>query len=281
MGVRRSIRVLLLLAWALPSQSQPISETGENLTPAQGQALVETALANELRAAQSQSHPMRYELRKTSPHLTTTKEIFETKDGDVARLLSINDKPLSTEDDQNETTRLQELFNDPRRQRHRKQAEDEDTGRALRVLRVLPDAFLYEYAGPVAGQPGSVEKFNFKPNPRFSPPDLETQVLTALAGEIWIDARLKRVVRLEGHLQQGVDFGWGILGHLNKGGWITIQQADVGADQWRMVRFQMAMSGRVVFKTRVFDTTIEQTRFAPLAQGMTYRQAVTALLATQ
>ena len=69
-----------------------------------------------------------------------------------------------------------------------------------------------------------------------------------MTGEIWIDPVHLRVVRLEGHLQQDVDFGWGILGRLNKGGWIVIEQADVGGGQWRTVRFQMQMSGRVVFK---------------------------------
>ena len=48
---------------------------------------VDRALANEYSAAQDASHPMRYELRKTSPHWTSTKEICETKDGDVARLV--------------------------------------------------------------------------------------------------------------------------------------------------------------------------------------------------
>ena len=42
-----------------------------------------------------------------------------------------------------------------------------------------------------------------------------------MIGEIWIDPVHQRVVRLEGHLQQDVDFGWGILGRLNKGGWIA------------------------------------------------------------
>ena len=80
------------------------------------------------------------------------------------------------------------------------------------------------------------------------------------------------MVRLEGHLQQDVDFGWGILGRLNKGGWIVIEQADVGPDmgigQWRTVRFQMQMSGRVVFKNRIFDTTEEETGYAPLPSGI-------------
>lgn len=249
------------------------------MAPAQGQALVETALANELRADQDQSHLMRYQLRKTSPHLTTIKEIIETKDGYVARLVSINDQPLSSADDQTESARLQELLSEPRKQRHRKQAEDADAGRALKVLRALPYAFDYQYAGAVNGAAGKVEKFTFTPNQSFSPPDLETQVLTAMTGAIWIDSLHQRVVRLEGHLQQGVDFGWGILGHLDKGGWIAIEQADVGEGQWRIVRFQMAMSGRVIFKTRVFDTTEEETHFAPLPTEITYQKAVGMLLA--
>ena len=71
-----------------------------------------------------------------------------------------------------------------------------------------------------------------------------------MTGEIWIDLSTERVTRLEGHLQQDVDFGWGILGRLNKGGWIVIEQADVGEHQWRIVHFKMSMSGRVVFKTK-------------------------------
>jgi hypothetical protein len=103
-----------------------------------------------------------------------------------------------------------------------------------------------------------------------------------MTGEIWIDPAQQRVVRLEGHLQQDVDYGWwGALGHLSKGGWIVIEQADVGPDMgingWRTVRFRMQMSGRVFFRTRVFDTTEEQTQYAPLRQGMSYQQAIQML----
>ena len=119
-----------------------------------------------------------------------------------------------------------------------------------------------------------MEKFTFTPNPKFDPPDLETQVLTQMTGEIWIDTAQERVARLEGHLQQDVDFGWGILGRLNKGGWIVIEQADVGEHQWRIVHFKMSMSGRVVFKTKVFDTTEDESQFAPLPVGLSYQQAI-------
>jgi hypothetical protein len=272
--VRRFGYQLLCLIWVSVAFGQPAPPGAAPLTAAEGQALLDRALANELKAAQDTSHPMRYDLRKTSPRLTTTKEIFETRDGEVARLLAINDQPLSAADETKEDARLNELLGDPARQRHRKQAEDDDANRALMVLRALPTAFVYQYAGQVEGAHGLVEKFTFKPNANFSPPNLETEVLTAMAGEILIDPASERVTRLEGHLQQDVDFGWGILGRLNKGGWIAIDQADVGGGLWRVVRFQMQMSGRVVFKNRVFDTTEEESKFVPLATGLSYRTAI-------
>jgi hypothetical protein len=241
---------------------------------AEAQALVQRALAAELRAAQAHDHPMRFLLRKTSPRLTTTKDILETKDGLVARLVSINDKPLTAEDIEKEEARLNALLNDPSLQQHRRQSEDQDTGRALRVLRALPRAFLYEYEGT---DPSGTERFRFHANPDFSPPDLETQVLTQMSGELWIDPVHERVTHLDAHLLQDVDFGWGILGRLNKGGWITIDQSEVGDNQWRIVHFKMSMTGRVLFKTRSFDTTEDQSRFVPLTAGLDYRKAIEIL----
>jgi hypothetical protein len=282
-------RAAQVISQPVNGNGQPASRTGDTLPPAQAQALVVRVLVNELQAAQDTSHPMRYQLRKTSPRLTTTKEIYETRDGDVARLVAINDKPLSAADQQTEDARLQALLIDPGKQRRRKQTEDADAGRVLKVLRALPSAFLYQYAGSGQGPSGMVEKFIFRPDPNFSPPDLETQVLPAMTGEMWIDAAHQRVVRLEGHVRQDVDFGWGILGRLNKGGWIVIEQADVAQDmgpnmgigQWRMVHFQMAMSGRVVLKNRTFDTTEEESRFAPLPVGLGYQKAIEMLRAGQ
>ncbi len=273
-AVGRLFALLCLFVSAAMTQAQQAAPPADVLSPTQAQALVDRTLANELKSAQDPEHPMRYMLHKSSPHLTATKEIVETKDGAVARLLSINDSPLSPDAAQKEEARLDALLRDPDQQRHRKQAEDADTGRALKVLRALPTAFLYHYDGCADTPAGKIQKFTFKPNPEFNPPDLETEILTAMNGELWIDAARQRVMRLEGHVQRDVDFGWGVLGRLNKGGWIVIEQADVGGGTWRMVRFQMQMSGRVFWKTRVFDTTEEETQFEPVSEGLNYAQAI-------
>ncbi len=245
--------------------------------PAQTPALVQSAFANELKAAQDTTHPMRYRMRKSSPRLTTTKELIETEDGTVAMLVAVDDKPLTPADAEKEQDRLQTLLNDPSKQRHRKQSEADDMERALKVLRVMPTAFLYADAGPVTTGAGTAEKFTFVPNPNFDPPDLETHALTALSGELLIDTAQARVVRLEGHLQQDVDFGWGILGRLSKGGWIIIDQAQVGEGAWRVVKFQMQMTGRLLIRTRTFETTEEQSHFSSVPAGLGYQQAISML----
>ena len=279
----RNFSGLLLLSLAMPAvshgQSAAAPPPGSEPRGSEpwSSELVRRALATELSAARDSSHPMRYRLRKSSPRLTSTKEIIETRDGAVALLVSIDDKPPSQLDEQKEKARLDGLLTDPGRQRRRKQSQETDTERALKVLRALPRAFLYQYAGTAANGSGTVERFTFTPNPAFNPADLETQVLTALSGEIWIDAAHERVVRLEGRLKQDVDFGWGILGRLNKGGWIVIEQAELSGGQWRIVRFKMVMTGRVLFKTRSFDTTEEETQFAPVPAGLSYRQGIQML----
>ena len=243
--------------------------------------LVARALANELNAAQDSRHPMQYQLRKSSPRLTTTKLVIETKDGAVARLLTVNDNELSPADRQKDDARLEALLADPGRQHKHRQTEQDDTGRALKVLRVLPRAFLYQYTGSETNGAVTLARFAFSPNPKFSSADLELLVLTAMSGTLTIDATHERVVRLEGRLQQDVDIGWGILGRLNKGGWLTIEQADVGGGLWRITRFQMDMNGRVFFKTKSFNTTEDESQFAPVPADLTYQQAIQMLRSRQ
>jgi hypothetical protein len=261
---------------AVAALGQPAAAS---LTPTQAQALVTRALATESQAAQeltALSHPMRYRLHKSSPRLTSTKVIAETRDGDVARLIAINDQPLNQADEQQEQARLDALLNDPSRQRHRKQSEDNDTARAMKVLRVLPVAFLYQFTGMGSAATGTVAKFTFKPNPQFAPPDIETGILTAMAGEIWVEPIQERVVHLAGSLQQDKEIALGIV-QMDKGGWVEIDQADVGGQQWRIVRIRLKMDMRILFKGKSSDSVQEFSQFQPLPADLSYRQAIQML----
>ena len=85
------------------------------------------------------------------------------------------------------------------------------------------------------------------------------------------------MTRLEGHLEQDTNYAWGILGKLNKGGSVIIEQVDVGGRQWRIARVQMQMNLRILFKTKNIDTTEEMTEYTPAPSGIDYRQAIQML----
>jgi hypothetical protein len=123
---------------------------------------------------------------------------------------------------------------------------------------------------------GTVAKFTFKPNPQFAPPDLETGILTAMAGEIWVDPVQERVVHLAGSLQQDKEIALGIV-QMDKGGWVEIDQADVGGHQWRIVRLRLKMDMRILIKDKSSDSVQEFTQFQPLPADLSYRQAIQML----
>jgi len=223
------------------------------------------------------THLMRYRLCKRSPRLATTKWIVETQDGDVAHLVAFNDQPLSPDRQQLEDNRIHALLSDPALQRHRLQREAQDSERLRKIIHALPDAFLYHYADILNTPQGAVYRLIFQPNPAFNPVDLETQVLKAMAGELWIDVASQRVTRLQCTRIRDIEYGWGFFGKLDKGGSLLIEQQNIGANQWRITRMVLAMNARLLFKPVQLDTTLEMSDYAPVPSGIDYRQGISIL----
>ncbi len=68
-------------------------------------ALVRRAIQHRFDSAPNQP-PLRYLLRKQDGPRDNTKDIIETRDGDVARLVALNGQPLSAQANQDELDRL-------------------------------------------------------------------------------------------------------------------------------------------------------------------------------
>lgn len=241
-------------------------------------AIVKRATHNEL-AASGSAHPYRYTLRKSDDGKITTKEIIETKDGDVARLIAVGDKPLSPDAETAEIERLKNLIADPSIQAHRKQREQADADRANEMVRLLPNAFIYHFEGMVDGPNGPCYRLSMRPNPSFKPPDREAEVYHGMAGELWIDQKEERLVKLDVHLIADVDFGWGIVGQLYKGGKILVEQKDVGDGHWEQTLLRLNLEGKILLiKSLIIDTTETESDFAPVPANWTYQDAARALL---
>ncbi len=227
MSTRISVLGLILMALLAAGICSAPAQQSAAVDPT---ALVRRAIQHRFDSERNQP-PLRYLLRKQDGPRDNTKDIIETRDGDVARLVALNGQPLSAQANQDELDRLNLLANHPEVQQHRKFREQKDADRVNRLMRLLPDAFLYRFEGMVPCAAGQCYRLSFSPNPRFTPPDVEAAIFRGMAGEVWIDQTQERLTRLDAHLISNVDFGWGILGKLDEGGTIQIEQADIGGSQ--------------------------------------------------
>ena len=75
----------------------------------------------------------------------------------------------------------------------------------------------------------------------------EARVYHALAGEIWIQPQLKRLVKIDAHIMTEIDFGYGLLGRIEKGGTFQIEREQVAENRWKTSVLDVHISGRVVF----------------------------------
>lgn len=280
-GVRSIFGARFLTGMLLGLMAAPVFAAAQSPTPEAVAAnpvdLVRRAAHNELNASNG-GHPFRYKLHKIDDGRITTKEIVETKDGDVARLIATQDEPLSSEANQAELNRLNNLMEHPELQERRHKREQEDSNRANEMIRLLPDAFLYHFEGMVNGPNGPCYRLTFKPNPNFDPPDRQAEVYHGMAGELWIDQAQERMVKLDAHLIDDVEFGWGILGKLYKGGSIQVDQADVGEHHWETTHLKLNLHGKALFfKTLDFETTEDASDFAPVPPQINYKDAIKLL----
>ncbi len=240
-------------------------------------ALVRRATQNAL-AERSRHQPLRYQVRKVDKRSDTTKEIVETKDGAVARLIAIDGKPLSAESDQAELRRLNHLSGHPKLQEQRRKREQEMSDRVNRLMRLLPEAFLYRDEGMTPCKSGQCYRLGFSPNPQFDPPSDEAKIFRGMAGEVWIDPTEERMVKLDARLIEDVNFGWGIIGRLHKGGTILLEQTNVGSHRWELTHMKLSLAGKALLvKSLDIQTTEDKSDFSPVSPGMSYRQAIQLL----
>src|SRR5215467_5461801 len=216
--------------------------------------LVREAIAQEVSAAnQSQTKHM-FRSRRQTPKGSQTHLYVETNDAMAGMLIAVNDQPLSEQQLQAERNHLFWLSGNPEALRKKRAREKEDADRTLRILKAIPDAFRYEYAGKETGIPGlgkagdELIKLNFTPNPGYSPPSHVEQVLEGMQGELLIDTRARRIAKIEGTLFRGVSFGWGIIGHLDKGGHFMVKQGDLGLGdgEWGITEISMDIMGKIL-----------------------------------
>ena len=246
--------------------------------------IVRRAVHNEIASNQSSGMHFRFKDEKRTPQLSQTKLIVETRDATAGLLVMQNGQPLTPKQRHEEEARLANYAQSPQELRKKKRDEKEDAEHTERILRALPDAFLYQRAGTEPGRPGlgapgdELVRLNFRPNPDYNPPSHVEQVLTGMSGNLLIDITQNRIAEINGTLTKEVGFGWGILGHLDQGGRFLVQQADVGEHQWEVTRMQLSFTGKVLFVKKIsIHSNDTFSDFHPVPGNLTFAQGVELL----
>src|ERR1035441_6810749 len=241
---------------------------GPDLQPSAND-FMKDVVANEMTDRTQHSNWM-YRITKVVDQQRLAELEVETKGGPVHRLITINDTPLDSAQQQQETVRQEQLIRDPSQQLAVKKQNDADELRLENFVRLLPNAFLFEYDG----WDGDDMRLSFRPDPAFVPPTMESKTLQSMAGTILVSPQQKRLARMNGHLVENVDFGFGILGRIAKGGTFDIERIQVSSSHWKTHLVDIHVNGRMLlFKTINKQQHETRSDFESVSKNLDVQQA--------
>lgn len=247
------------------------SSTGTNDTPnLSAQQLLKKVIDNELAADKADDYLWMYVSEDRKSGQDVKERTLETRHGILTLKLSVDGKPLGKDQEAKERQQIHEMVSNPQEAMKAQQSQQHDSDQAQDMLRLLPQALLAKYGA----RHDDLQALDFRPNPNFNPSSHEAEVFQAMSGVIWVNMKEYRLEEIDGHISHRVNFGWGVLGHLDKGGRFHVVQAEVVPGHWEIVKLLVDMHGKALFFKSISvqqDETRSDYKLLPaditLAQG--------------
>jgi Tfp pilus assembly protein PilN len=279
----RFARLPILLSVLLAFCCRAATARAEALPPAAPQAesqqqsaqqLVRDVVWNEIQAQKQDQRHWRFHETQWKSAGRKMYDVIQTKYGNLHRLLAIDGKPLQGKALEVENKRIQRLSSEPDQIAAAQKRRDADARQEQRLLRMLPPAFIFHRVS----QQGDTVTLSFVPNPNFRPSTHEAEVFHHMEGTMLVDARMKRLLQIDGRLTSPVEFWGGLLGHLDAGGTFKVEQRDVGEGHWDMVYLHVEMNGKALFfKTISVHQQEAYSDYRLVPEDLTPRQAAREL----
>ena len=246
-----------------------LSETGRRLYPAAWALLVFAAMADaafcanvDVNAIIQKSVAANQADFKAAPQYSY-REREKTADGDKThdvimiggspyeRLLAVDGKPISAEDAAKEQQKLDQARKarkaespDQRRQRIAKYEKDRQRDHAM--MDQLTKAFTFKLLGQRKVRLFTVYVLKATPRPGYKPPNMETQVLTGMQGELWIDTKTYQWVKVTAQVIHPVSIE-GFLAQVEPGTQFELEKTPVGNGIWMPSHFSMRSHAKVLY----------------------------------
>lgn len=289
--LRTRHRILLAFAGAplAASLAFPLflrAQVGPSIPAVPAKTLAMECAKNEEQVIQHPGSYLRYTMHEVNPKGDLLRDQIETPEGTVARAIERDGHPLTAEQDAAERSRLNAMLANPDEFARHVRRDDEGKKTGLELLRAMPGAMLWSYAEAQPQLAGhktgdtSLVVLDFKPDPKWSAPDMEAEMLTGLEGRVWIDPQTRRLVHLEATVFRAVNVGLGVVAHVYPGGTITLDQVSADADRWMVSHTAQQFTVRALMVKNVRQQSITDTSNYRPVPAMTYQQAIKVLLDT-
>jgi hypothetical protein len=248
-----------------PSISVPTADTKQNW----GQ-LVRDTINHEIDAEAKDTSLWCYRKQQEKDGKQQLFAACQAKGAEIDRLLAVNGQVLDEKHREAENRRIESLLQNQGQLKKQALQQHEDAVQATNMLKLIPDAFVYQ----LEGKEGDRIKLSFTPNPTFRPSGHEAEVFHHMEGTLVLDLKEKRLAEINGRLDSAVKFGGGLLGHLDKGGTFVVKQQAVGSGVWEVTTLDVQMNGKALFfKTIAVRQKESDGEFKALPQSVTMQQA--------
>ena len=247
---------LFTLWFAVPNPNLAQQKTAPSRD---GKAIIAAAAVTELEADHNDHSAYIYRDHDIVDGKDSLFLVVETPQGNLKRELEDHGRPLSPEDRQADDARIQKLLHDPNLQKKQRNDNKHDDDQAEKLLKLLPNAFLWT----VVSEQGDLITLNFKANPNFQPDGMEERVFYSMSGQVVVAKGDNRIRTIRGQMGSDVKIAGGLLGGLHKGGTFQVERREVAPHHWQVTELHVHIGGKVFFATIGSQEDEVKTDFRP------------------
>lgn len=180
-----------------------------------------------------------------------TYEVMMILGSDHHRLIAVNDKPLTPEEQTAEQERLEQVIaqrqsESPSQRAQRIAKYEKERKRDHMLMQQLVVAFDFKLLGEKKLGPYEVYELQATPRRSYQPPNTETKVLTGMEGKLWIDKQTYQWVKVEAEVVHPVSIA-GFLAQVQPGTRFELEKVPVDDDIWLPKHFSMKAHAKVLF----------------------------------
>jgi hypothetical protein len=196
---------------------------------------------------------------------TRTYEVTPVAGDFVERLMSLNGKDLSASDREKEDKRVQKEIEDvlkrrekkdQQKERARSRGEKEEKDDDLEISDFLRISEITSVRREMF-RSHEVIAFDFEPRKGFKPKNRSEEIVSKLAGTIWVDEAAQQIARLEARLTDSFKIGGGVLASISPSTAFVFEQDKIGDEVWLPSLMEANISVRLLVFAK-FSRSVER-----------------------